>query len=75
MNIISWRSNIEQNALFIQIIGDTTEIKNEYFITKMKGDEKYTLNISSEKRKRMYFDTIEMAKSWCQEHANIKILN
>jgi hypothetical protein len=73
MNKITWRSNINQNALFIQIIGDTIEIKNEYFITKMKGDEKYTLNISSEKRKRMYFDTEDSAKSWCQEHANIKI--
>jgi hypothetical protein len=73
MNKITWRSNIKQNAFFIQIIGDTTHIKDEYFITKMKNDEKYTLNISSEKRKRMYFDTEDLAKSWCQEHANIKI--
>ena len=49
--MITWRSNLKDKALFMQMIGDTDLLKDEFFITKKSGDEKYTLVIISEKKK------------------------
>lgn len=53
----------------MQMIGDTDLLKDEFFITKKSGDEKYTLVIISEKKK-LYFDTILEAQQWCNNHIN-----
>jgi hypothetical protein len=73
-NKINWRSNTTEYAAFFQMIGEISQT-DKYFITKMKGDEKYALHLSNKIRTTpMFFQTIELAQSWCQEHANNKTI-
>jgi len=69
MNKLTWVSNEKEGGSFLQIRGTVdiyypltqiTKIR-EYFITKAKGEDKFTLTLVEDKIKK-YFDTIEAAK-------------
>lgn len=61
-NKINWRSNADELAYFFQMVGKTPN--NEFFITKMKGESNYTLKVD---KKIFNFNTLEEAKSWCED--------
>jgi hypothetical protein len=72
---LTWVSNENEGGSFLQIRGSAeiyyplTQItKNrEYFITKSKGDDKYTLTFVDDKVKK-YLDTIEAAKQLAENN-------
>ena len=66
MKTIDWKSN-DKTAKFFQMVGYT--INNYYVISKMEGDTKFLVRIGDQKD-RIYFDTIDLAKSWCESHIN-----
>jgi len=70
-NQLVWSSNIKENAAFFQMKGNFEE-KPQYFITKMKGDEKLTIKPTFDNRV-LFFYTIEEAQKWCQNDFDAKI--
>ena len=64
---LNWVSNEKELGTFIQIrnVGE----EKQYFITKGKGDLKYTLTIVNDNIKK-YFESIDEAKNYSESDFN-----
>ena len=68
-NMINWRSNAKEKGAFFQMIGEISDCKIQYFITRMRGDSKFTLKVvSKEQTPSLYFSSIEEAQQFSQIH-------
>jgi hypothetical protein len=65
---LNWRNNTKELCLFFQMIGDHPNYKIQYFITKMKKEQKYTLKIVDGKTPIYYFEYVKEAQDFCQNH-------
>ena len=64
---LNWRSNEKEKCSFYQMIGDYPNCKIQYFITKIKDEQKYTLKIVNNIN-TYYFEHIKEAQDFCQNH-------
>jgi hypothetical protein len=68
--MLNWRSNKKEMCLFFQMIGSLEPYKIQYFITKIKNEQKYNLKIIEAEVTSYYFEGLKETKDFCQEHFN-----
>lgn len=66
--MLSWRSNKKEMGLFFQMIGSSEPYKIQYFISKMKNDQKFTLKVIESEVTSYYFEGLKETQDFCQNH-------